>query len=53
VADGSNVSENGQGAPGCGSYSFAISVLTALLMKLAIDAVKGLEHRVAGYFRSK
>ena len=33
--------------------SFAISVLTALLMKLAIDAVKGLEHRVAGYFRTK
>ena len=33
--------------------SFAISVLTALLMKLAIDAVKGLEHRVASYFRSK
>ena len=33
--------------------SFAISVLTALLMKLAIDAVKGLEHRVVSYFRSK
>ncbi len=33
--------------------SFAIWVLTALLMKLAIDAVKGLEHRVANYFRSK
>jgi hypothetical protein len=33
--------------------SFAISVLTALLMKLAIDAVKGLERRVAGYFRTK
>jgi hypothetical protein len=33
--------------------SFTISVLTALLMKLAIDAVKGLEHRVAGYFRTK
>lgn len=33
--------------------SFAISVLTALLMKLAIDAVKGLEHRVASYFRAK
>jgi len=33
--------------------SFAISVLTALLMKLAIDAVKGLEHRVASYFRPK
>jgi hypothetical protein len=33
--------------------SFAISVLTALLMKLAIDAVKGLEHRVASYFRTK
>ncbi len=33
--------------------SFAISVLTALLMKLAIDAVKGLEHRVASYFQTK
>ncbi len=33
--------------------SFAISVLTAVLMKLAIDAVKGLERRVAGYFRTK
>ncbi len=33
--------------------SFAISVLTALLMKLAIDAVKGLEHRVRNYFRTK
>ncbi len=33
--------------------SFAISVLTALLLKLAIDAVKGLERRVAGYFQSK
>jgi hypothetical protein len=33
--------------------SFTISVLTALLMKLAIDAVKGLEHRVASYFRTK
>ena len=32
--------------------SFAISVLTALLMKLAIDAVKGLEHRVRNYFRT-
>jgi hypothetical protein len=33
--------------------SFAISVLTAVLLKLAIDAVKGLEQRVAGYFRAK
>src|SRR6476646_9657662 len=33
--------------------SFWISVLTALLMKLAIDAVKGLERRVAGYFHTK
>lgn len=33
--------------------SFSISVLAALLMKLMIDAVKGLEHRVAGYFRTK
>jgi uncharacterized integral membrane protein len=33
--------------------SFAISVLTALLLKLMLDAVKGLEHGVASYFRSK
>ena len=34
--------------------SFAkMSVLTALLMKLAIDAVKGFEHRVVSYFRTK
>src|SRR6476620_9383195 len=33
--------------------SFWISVLTALLLKLAIDAVKGVERRVAGYFRTK
>ena len=33
--------------------SFLISVLTALLMKLMIDGVKGLEHRVGSYFKSK
>ena len=33
--------------------SFTISVLTAILLKLMIDAVKGLEQRVATYFRTK
>ena len=33
--------------------SFTISVLTAILLKLMIDAVKGLEQRVATYFRAK
>jgi hypothetical protein len=33
--------------------SFAISVLTAILLKLTIDAVKGIEQRVPTFFRSK
>ena len=33
--------------------SFAISVLTAVLLKLMIDAVKGFEQRVAAYFWAK
>jgi hypothetical protein len=33
--------------------SFAISILTALLLKLMVDAVKGLEQRVSGYFAAK
>src|SRR4249920_78386 len=33
--------------------SFTISVLTAILLKLMLDAIKGLEHRVASYFRTK
>jgi hypothetical protein len=33
--------------------SFAISILTALLLKLMVDAVKGLEQRVSEYFAAK
>ena len=33
--------------------SFWISILTAILLKLMLDAVVGLEHRVAGYFAAK
>jgi hypothetical protein len=33
--------------------SFWISILTAVLLKLMLDAVVGLEHRVAGYFAAK
>jgi hypothetical protein len=33
--------------------SFAISILTALLLKLMVDAVKGLEQRVSAYFAAK
>ena len=33
--------------------SFSISVLTALLLKLSIDAVKGLERGIAAYFKAK
>jgi hypothetical protein len=33
--------------------SFAISILTAVLLKLMVDAVKGLEHSVSAYFAAK
>jgi hypothetical protein len=33
--------------------SFAISILTALLLKLMVDAVKGLEQGVSAYFAAK
>lgn len=33
--------------------SFAISILTAMLLKLMVDAVKGLEQRVSAYFAAK
>jgi hypothetical protein len=33
--------------------AFAISILTALLLKLMVDAVKGLEQRVSAYFAAK
>jgi len=33
--------------------SFWISILTAILLKLMLDSLVGLEHRVAGYFRSR
>jgi hypothetical protein len=33
--------------------SFWISILTAILLKLLLDALKGVEHGVAGYFRAR
>lgn len=33
--------------------SFWISILTALLLKLLLDAVLGLEHRVAAFFKAR
>jgi len=33
--------------------SFSISILTAVLLKLMVDAVKGLEHSVSAYFAAK
>ena len=33
--------------------SFAISILTAVLRKLMVDAVKGFEQRVSAYFAAK
>ena len=33
--------------------SFWISILTAVLLKLMLDAVVGLEHRVQGYFAAR
>ncbi len=33
--------------------SFWISILTAILLKLLLDALKGAEHSVAGYFRAR
>jgi hypothetical protein len=33
--------------------SFAISILTAVLLKLMVDAVKGLEQSVSAYFAGK
>lgn len=33
--------------------SFYISILTAVLLKLMVDAVKGLEHAVSDYFAAK
>ena len=33
--------------------SFAISILTAVLLKLMVDAVKGLEHAVSAYLAAK
>jgi hypothetical protein len=33
--------------------SFWISILTAILLKLLLDALVGVEHRVGGYFRAR
>lgn len=33
--------------------SFWISILTAILLKLMLDALKGVEHRVGGFFRAR
>jgi hypothetical protein len=33
--------------------SFWISILTAVLLKMMLDSLVGLEHRVAGYFRAR
>jgi len=33
--------------------SFWISILTAVLLKLMVDAVKGLEHSVSAYFAAR
>ena len=33
--------------------SFWISILTAILLKLLLDALKGVEHAVAGYSRAR
>ena len=33
--------------------SFWISILTAVLLKLMLDALMGLEHRVGSYFRAR
>ncbi len=33
--------------------SFAISILTAVLLKLLLDVIVGLEHRVSGFFRRR
>jgi hypothetical protein len=33
--------------------SFWISMLTAILLKLLLDAVLGLEHRVSGFFKAR
>lgn len=33
--------------------SFAISILTAVLLKALLDALGGFEHRVAAYFRQR
>ena len=33
--------------------SFWISILTAILLKLLLDALKGVKHAVAGYFRAR
>jgi hypothetical protein len=33
--------------------SFWISILTAILLKLLLDALKSVEHGVAGYFRAR
>jgi len=33
--------------------SFWISILTAILLKLLLDALVGVEHRVRGYFRAR
>ena len=33
--------------------SFTISILTAVLLWVMLELVKGVEHRVAGYFREK
>jgi hypothetical protein len=33
--------------------SFWISILTAILLKLMLDALKGVEHRVGSFFRAR
>lgn len=33
--------------------SFAISILTAVLLKLLLDVIVGLEHRVSGFFKRR
>jgi hypothetical protein len=40
-------------APAVIIESFSLSILTAILMKLMLDAITRFEHRIVGFFRSK
>ncbi|MES1170239.1 MAG: hypothetical protein ABUL47_06085 [Leifsonia sp.] len=42
-----------QFVPAVIAESFAVSILTAILLKLLLDALTGLERRVSGYFRAR